>query len=123
MATITTTGNMLSVRLTRREKVAAGRGDLRVPLAAIRDVHVDPDALVAALMRTLGTETPGRAKLGIWRGRGHREFIVARRGLPAVCVTLDGGRFNQIIISTADAEAIADEIRASTPRLRKTAVR
>ena len=106
MATIATTGDMLTVRLSRREKIAAARGDLRVPLAAIRDVRVHPDALVAARGARAGLAIPGRAKIGIWRGRGRREFLVARRGMPAVCVTLDGGRHNEIVISDPNAEAI-----------------
>ena len=107
MATIATTGDMLTVRLSRREKIAAARGDLRVPLAAIRDVRIHPDALVAARgARAPGLAIPRRAKIGIRRGRGRREFLVARRGMPAVCVTLDGGRHNEIVISDPNAEAI-----------------
>ena len=107
------------MRLTRREKVAAARGDLRVPLAAIRDVQVSPDALAAARgVRAPGVVIPGRSKIGIWRGRGRRDFIVARRGVPALCLKLDGGRHNEVIVSSPDAETIADEIRARTARLR-----
>ena len=119
MATFSTSGDMLTVRLTRRERVAAARGDLRVPLAAIRDVQVHPDALAAARgVRAPRVVTAGRAELGIWRGRGRRDFIVARRGVPALCVSLDGGRHHEVIVSTPDAEAIADEIRTRAPRLR-----
>jgi hypothetical protein len=120
MATISTSGPTLTVRLSRREKVAAARGDLRVPLAAIRDVHVHPDALAAARgVRAPGFDIPGRAKVGVWRGRGRRSFIVARRGVPAACVTLDGGRHNEIVVSDANAEAIAEEIRAAALEVRR----
>jgi hypothetical protein len=119
MATISTSGDMLTVRLTRREKVAAARGDLRVPLSAVRHVHVLPDALAAARgVRAPGLAIPGRSKVGVWRGRGRRDFVVARRGVPALCLELDGGRHDEIIVSCPNAEAIADEIRTRTPRLR-----
>jgi hypothetical protein len=122
MATFATTGAMLTVRLSRREKLAAARGDLRVPLAAIRDVRVHPDALVAArCARPLRTARAGRAKIGIWRGRGRRDFVLARRGMPAVCVTLDGGRHNGIVISHPDADAIAEDIRAAALNVRRAA--
>jgi len=114
MATIATVGDALTVRLSRREKLAAARGDLRVPLAAIRDVHVHPDAFVAARgARAPGLAIPGRAKIGIWRGRGRRDLVVARRGMPAVCVSLGGGRHNEIVISDPNAKAIAEDIRAA----------
>jgi hypothetical protein len=115
MATISTSGDMLHVRLTRREKIAAAQSDLHVPLMAVRDVRVHPDALVAARgVRAPGLGVPGVAKIGIRRGRGRREFIVARRGIPAVCMTLDGGRHDQVIVSDPEAKAIAAEIRAAT---------
>ena len=43
-------------------------------------------------------------------GPGRRDFVVARRGMPAVCVRLDGGRHDEITVSSPNAEAIADEI-------------
>jgi hypothetical protein len=114
MATISTSGDMLSVRLSRREKIAAARGNLHVPLAAVQGVRVHPDALVAARgVHAPGIGVPGVAKIGISRGRGRRDFVVARRGIPAVCVRLDGGRHNEIIVSDPNAEAIADEIRGA----------
>jgi hypothetical protein len=120
MASISTSGATLTVRLSRREKVAAARGDVRVPLAAIREVHVHPDALAAARgVRAPGFAVPGRAKVGVWRGRGRRSFIVARRGVPAICVKLDGGRHNEIIVSDPNAEAIAAEIRAAALDVRR----
>lgn len=122
MATFATTGAMLTVRLSRREKIAAARGDLRVALAVIRDVRVHPDALVVARgARPLRTAGAGRAKIGIWRGRGRRAFVVARRGMPAVCVTLNGGRHNQIVISDPNAKAIAEDIRAAALDVRRAA--
>jgi hypothetical protein len=114
MAKISTSDGMLGVRLSRREKIAAGRGDLRVPLMAVRDVRVHPDALVAARGgRPPGAGVPGMAKIGISRGRGRRALIVARRGIPAVCLTLDGGRHDEVIVSDPNAESIARDIRGA----------
>ena len=69
------------VTLTVREKFAAAHGDVRAPLSAVRR---EPDALAA---------------------------VSGRRGLPAVCVTLDGASHDELIISTEHAEQIAEQIR------------
>jgi hypothetical protein len=58
-------------------------------------------------------------RLGIWRGRGGRDVVVARRGMPAVSVTLGGGRHDEIVVSSPDAEAIADRIRAAALETRQ----
>lgn len=122
MATFSTFGDMLSVRLTRREKIAAARGDLHVPLMAVRDVCVHHDALVAARgVRAPGIGVPGVAKIGISRGRGRHDLVVARRGIPAVCVKLDRGRHDEIIVSDPNAEAIAHQIRAALLAVRRAA--
>jgi hypothetical protein len=120
MATISTSADTLTIRLSRREKIAAAHGDVRVPLAAIRDVRVLPDALAAARrLRRGALPMPGRMRIGIWRGRGRHDVVVARRGMPAVCVTLGGGRRDEIVVSSPDAAAMAERIRAAALHVRQ----
>jgi hypothetical protein len=120
MATITTAGSTLAVSLARREKVAAAHRDIRVPLAAVREVRVEPDALAAVSgLRAPGLAIPGRAKIGVWRRRGRRQFVVARRGVPAVHVRLDGASYDELIVSTGHAREIAAQIRTAARAMPK----
>src|SRR5689334_601812 len=103
MAEIRITDDELHVKLTTREKVAGLHGDISVPLTSVRDVRVEPDALAAVRgLRAPGLAVPGRTKIGTWRGRGSRRFIVARRGVPAVRVTLSGVKPDELLVSTND---------------------
>ena len=118
MAAISVAADTLAVTLTVREKIAAAHGDVSVLLSAVRDVRVEPDALAAVSgLRAPGQAVPARTKIGVWRGRGRRRFVVARSGVPAVCVTLEGGaRHDELIISSEHAEEIAEEIRNGATR-------
>jgi hypothetical protein len=113
MASITFTDQELHLTLTRREKVAALHGDIRVPLSAITEVRVTEDPVGAARgLRAPGLNWPGRTKIGTWRGRGRRQFLVARRGVPAVLVGLRGTTFDELVVSLPDARGVADALRA-----------
>jgi hypothetical protein len=112
MALISMTNDELRLELTRSEKLAALHGDVRVPRSAVRDIRVDDDPLGAVRgLRAPGLGLPGSKKIGTWRGRGHRQFVVARQGMPAVRVRLEGTTFDELIVSTPDAEAVAADAR------------
>lgn len=114
MPTITFDTDTLTVHLTRAEQAAALRRDIRVPLSAVTGVAVVEDALAAARgMRAPGLAIPHRTKIGTWRGRGHRQFVCARRGVPAVRLQLTGGGDDELVLSVPDAAAQADRIRAA----------
>lgn len=114
MASMRLTDDELLVQLTPREKVAGLHGDLVVPIAAVRDVRVEPEPVSAARgLRAPGLAIPGRTKIGTWRRRGSRSFVVARRGVPAVRVTLEGVKPDELLVSTADAEAVAASLRTA----------
>ncbi|QCQ93111.1 alpha/beta hydrolase family protein [Rhodococcus sp. SGAir0479] len=116
MAELVLTSNALTVVLSRGEKVAGLHGDITVPLAHIRDVDVvaDPFANLRGL-RAPGLAVPGRVRIGTWRGRGDRTFVVARRGAPAVRVCTAGigagSAFDRLLVGTADATADAQRLR------------
>ena len=112
MAMLRVSDNELRVELTTREKVAGLHGDISVPIAAVRDVSVEDDALATVRgLRAPGLAIPGRTKIGTWRRRGSRAFVVARRGVPAVRVALEGAGPDELILSTRDAEAVAGAVR------------
>ena len=115
MATLTLTPDRLLVRLTTAEKLAGLHADVEVPLAAIRSVRVEQDPLAAVHgVRAPGLSLPGRVKIGTWRGRGHRSLVVARRGIPAVRIEVDGAKPDELLVSAPEAERVADELRART---------
>lgn len=115
MAQLRRVGQDLEVRLTAGEKVAALRGDLRVPLSAMVavDVVADPLAAVSGL-RAPGLGIPGLTKIGTWRQRGRRTFAVARAHTPAVRIELSGQRDDVLVVSVPDADAVAASLRAPT---------
>ncbi|TFV58815.1 hypothetical protein E4P42_09930 [Mycobacterium sp. PS03-16] len=113
MAQVRRVGQDLEVRLTVGEKIAALRGDLRVPLSAVTAVDVVTEPLAAVTgARAPGLGLPGRAKIGTWRQRGRRTFAVARAHVPAVRIALSGQRDDVLIVSLPDAEAVAASLRA-----------
>jgi alpha/beta superfamily hydrolase len=113
MATMVLTENRLELRLTTFEKLAGLHDDIEVPLAAVRDVGVEPDAISAATgLRAAGLAIPGRVKAGTWRRRGNRGFVVVREGVPAVRVSLVGQALADLLVSTHHADAVAEAIRA-----------
>jgi hypothetical protein len=119
MATFTTSGDVLAVTLTAREKVAAAHRDIRVPLSAVREVRVEPDALAAVRgLRAPGPAILRRTKIGVWRRHGRRQFVVARRGMPAVHVRFEGARLGELIVSSERAREIGEQIRTDAARTR-----
>jgi hypothetical protein len=114
MATLQLRPPVLSLRLTRGEKVAGLLRDVDVPLSAVREVEVLPDALAAARgLRAPGLGLPGVRKIGTWRGAGRRTLVCVRRGQPAVRVRLDGQRWDELLVGTDDAPAIAAALAAA----------
>ena len=112
MASIQLKDEELVVRLTTPEKLASLHDDVRVPSRAIKKVAVEPRPLEAVRgLRAPGLSIPGRTKIGTWRRFRHRGFVVARRGVPAVRLRLTHGPYDDVLVSTRDAEATAAAIR------------
>ncbi|MCZ2861110.1 hypothetical protein [Blastococcus sp. VKM Ac-2987] len=108
MATLQLTPSTLSVRLTRREKIAGLLRDVTVPRSAISAVDVTTDALPATRgLRAPGLALPGLRKVGTWRRPGERMLVCVRRGQPAVRVRLTGQRYDTLLVGSDDAAAVA----------------
>ncbi|WP_456611837.1 hypothetical protein [Blastococcus sp. SYSU DS0619] len=113
MATLQLTPSTLSVRLTRREKIAGLLRDVTVPLSAVREVDVVPDALAAARgLRAPGLGLPGLRKIGTWRRPGTRMLVCVRRGQPAVRIRLAGQDYDTLLVGADDAAAVAASLPA-----------
>ncbi len=123
MATMQVRPPVLSVRLTRAEKLAGLLRDVEVPLSSVREVEVVPDGVAATSgLRAPGLGLPGLRKIGTWRRRDGKSLISVRRGQPAVRVRLEGQRFDELLVGADDAPDLAAAVRQSpglapTPRL------
>ena len=114
MDTVRLTSDHLRVRLSLAEKVWGLHGDLDIPRSAIRAADVVTDGLSAAAgLRAPGLAIPGRVKMGTWRGRRARRFVMVRRGQPALRLALEGQRYDTVLVSTPDAATFAAALRSA----------
>jgi hypothetical protein len=116
MARVGREGDELVVRLNDLEKAGALRGDVRVPLSAVRAVTVSerPFRDLRGL-RAPGAGLPGVIALGTWRYRGGKDFAALYRGGPALVVELDeGAPYRRLLVSAHDAVALREELVADT---------
>jgi hypothetical protein len=117
MTTVRTDAGEIQIRLTAAEKIGALHGDVNIPRSAVTEAVMVDDGLAAVRgLRAPGLALPGRIKLGTWRGRGRRSFVAVRRGEPALRLALTGHKFDSVIVSTPDAEALAEELRVGQAR-------
>jgi hypothetical protein len=108
-------GDELVLHLDGFERVAGLHRSIRVPASSVTAVDVvdDPVRSVAGV-RAPGLAVPWHTKIGTWRARGERRFVVARRGRPAVRVRLAGQTHSELLVSVADAPGVASALRAAT---------
>jgi uncharacterized protein len=122
MAQLTVTSKDLVVTLSAGEKVAGLSGDLRIPLDSIESVRVVADSLEAVHgLRAPGLALPSRTRIGTWRRRGGRSFVVAHRGQQGLHVTLRDHRLTDVVIAAVAAEPLQQEITAALERRRAVA--
>lgn len=113
MAELRVNGTELVVALSELERLGAFRGDIRVPLTAVRAVRVaDEPRPELRGVRAPGTGIPGIIALGARRGEGH-DFAAVYHDRPAVVVELEGATFDRLVISVDNPDATAAAIRAA----------
>jgi hypothetical protein len=119
MARLIVDGRDLVVRLAWWERLVARRGDVRVPLRAVREVTLQPDWWRALRgLRGRGLWIPGAFCVGV-RSRGHAaDFVAFRPGAgPVVCVEFFPSRspFARVAVGARNPEATAAAIRRALP--------
>lgn len=117
MATMKVVGRELRVRFSRWERLAVRRAEVVVPLAAVRAIEHLGQPMAHTRGGRTGLLVSGVMKVGVWGlGAGVRQLVSVRRAVPALRITLDrqasGARFDELLISTADAARLAQSIRA-----------
>ncbi|CAL9522375.1 hypothetical protein LMJ38_05070 [Streptomyces sp. R1] len=118
MARVLVRDGDLVVRLSWRERAAARRGTVRVPLTAVRRVTVESDwwrALRGVALH--GVWIPGVLSAGTRGHVGGQDFVALRPGRPVVCVELRStAPFGFLAVSVpGDAQAAAEGLRRSAP--------
>lgn len=115
MATLLTDNGELVLALSRREKLGALHGDIRVPLSAVEEVvFTDKPFDAVHGVRSPGTGIPRVIALGTWRTkRKDKGFAAVYRRKPGVVVRLRDSEFAWLCVSADDAQAVANRIRAA----------
>jgi hypothetical protein len=114
MAELTVQGGELVLSLSRTEKLEAIHGDVRVPVASIRDIKVLDDALDAVHGTRTGTGIPGVLLVGTIRHGGKKAFAIVHQGHPrGVLVRLEGSDYDELVMGCDDPEALAASLRVS----------
>ena len=113
MAELIIENKELMVRLTRLEKIATLRGDLRIPLVSVRGAEVFESGLqsVRGVRWWAGLFWPGVNAVGTFHYQGKKTFAVIHHGMPrAVRLTLAGAQWDGLIVGSEDPEAVAASI-------------
>lgn len=116
MADVTPEGDQLVVSLTRWERCAALRGDLRLPLSAVSAAAVERFPWRALRgYRSPGTGWPGVIAYGVRRLTGDRKDFTAVLGKkPALRIELNSpSPFARLVITVDEPDAVAAQIRAA----------
>jgi hypothetical protein len=105
--------DFVEVRLARWEKTLGLMGDIRVARAAVGDVRVVEDPMREVL--SSGLKAGLRLPWVYYVARSiklDRAWIL-RRGLPALSFSVnDGGTLRGVVVSTPEAEALAQRLGA-----------
>ena len=115
MARMIVDGRDLVVGLSWLGKLGAFRGNVRVPLRAVRSAEAEPDPWGALRgIRAPGTGIPGVIAFGTRRFDGGKDFAAVRGGRPAVRVDLgDGSPFGRLVVSVDDPGGTVAAIRSA----------
>ncbi|MGH2856613.1 MAG: hypothetical protein ACRDMJ_03925 [Solirubrobacteraceae bacterium] len=117
MAVLEVHRDELVVSLSPLERLAAVRRQVRVPLAALSSVEIDPAPWCAIRgVRIAGTGIPGVAAYGVRRMTGAAPDFAALHGRgPAVRIELaPGAQFARLLVTVPDPQATVAAIRAGT---------
>lgn len=97
------------------ESLMTRRGTVTVPLTALRGVQVEPGWTTEVLGLRSGLVVSGFRKVGTFRHpSGTHRLVSMRRGLPLLRLAVDrtATGFDEMLLSTPDAAAIADGLHA-----------
>jgi hypothetical protein len=113
MAHVVIDGQMLTVKMSRWERLGAQHRDVTVPLAAVTAVSTTEDPwTIFEGIRAPGTGIPGVIMLGTLRSKGSKTFCAVYRHGPALVITTTDPAFARLIVSASDASEQAAALSA-----------
>ncbi|MFE2130369.1 hypothetical protein [Streptomyces amritsarensis] len=117
MARVTVEGSEVVVRLGLREGLAARRRQVRVPVSALREVHVERSWWRVLRGRAgSGTWSPGRCS-GIRRRPDGEDFVAVKAESTVLCLELaEGAPFRRVAVSVPDAARAERAVREVMPQ-------
>ena len=112
MAIFETDATRVVLRLSAGEKVAAVHGDLNFDRYQVREVRTVEVAWRAVRgLRLPGSFWPGAFTYGsFWRRDGGWTFAACRGRGSGVVIELDGHRYQRVVVTTDDAEAVREQL-------------
>jgi len=120
MPKIELTDTHMLVKLTLGEKIFGMHGDFKIPAALIRGAVVADKNVWKTFGSRIGTAIPGWLVYGHYWQRSSKEvgpggwtFALWRSNRPSVSITLvkaPGQPYKRIVLSTSDAQKLADQI-------------
>lgn len=115
VAELTIEGEVLVLRLSVLERVEALHGQLRMPLASVRQVEVLDNAHQAIGWRGVklpGSRIPGVVEVGTFLTGGRRVFAVVHHDTPrGLRIRLADADFDELVVGCADPETLAAKLR------------
>ena len=117
MAELRVDGDVLTLALSRVERLEGFSGDLRTPLASVAAVRAtdNPWAELRGI-RAPGTGIPGVIAVGTRRGSFGRDFAVVHGKGPGVVVELADGSYGRWVLTVDDPDAVVASVPvAGTP--------
>ncbi|WP_185893767.1 hypothetical protein [Streptomyces sp. WAC05950] len=113
---VTVEGTEVVVRLGLREGLAARRRQVRVPVSALREVHVERSWWRVLRGRAgHGTWSPGRCS-GVRNRPDGEDFVAVRAESTVLCLELDAGApYRRVAVSVPDPERAERAVRAAMP--------
>lgn len=118
MARVVVKANEIVVRLSWWEKAAARRREVRVPVSALRQVHIERDWWRALRGVTgKGTWIPARLSMGVRHFGEETDFAAVRADGPVLCVELRrSAPFSRLAVSVSDPEETMRDLLPLVPR-------
>lgn len=113
MANLVLDGEHLVVKLSPLEKLAAFRGDVKVPLHAVSAVKLDAHPWLSLRgIRAPGTGLPGVIAYGVRRYPGGKDFAALLHKRKAITIDLsDQSPFARLVVSAKNAEACVEQLQ------------
>ncbi|USA04698.1 hypothetical protein NCG97_35285 [Streptomyces lydicamycinicus] len=125
MARLMVDGDELVMGLAWWEKLITRHGDVRVPLAAVEQVSIQPDwwrALRGIRVRTHALAVPGALCLGVWRHGDGQDFLALRRPRRSPTVVVDlrtAAPYARIAVSCPPGSQMVSAINTALDRQRR----